>query len=117
MILKPLLEAFSSIDATLTFLVIFGLTFLFTVQIIAWVTPPNPRFLHAIGIGLPIAALNTWAVYSYLPLAPSLIRAAMNGVYDNWGYVWVFSLVLLCMVFLMNAWTSWSSNRPLEVIQ
>ena len=116
--LEPLADAFRSINSTLTFLLILGFVFLFTVQIIAWVTPPKPKSLHAVAVAVPLSALNIWAIYFYLPLAPALINASIVGVYDNWGYLWVFSLIVLCLVFLFNAIESWKQNKPImELIQ
>jgi len=110
-------DIFTSLDATLTFLIISGLVLLFSMQIFAWVTPPKPKFLHAVGLGAVGMAFVLFGIYNYLPLAPSLVRASINGVYDNFGYLWVGSLVILNMVFLMNTIQSWKDNKPLEVFQ
>lgn len=114
----PFAEAFRSIDATLTFLLIFGFCFLFCMQIVAWVTPPRPKPLHAIAGGLAFGSLNTWAIYTYWPLAPSLLNASIVGVYGNSGYIWIISLILLVIVFVLNARESWNKNKPMmEVFQ
>lgn len=114
----PLAEAFRSIDASLTFLLIFGFCFLFSMQIISWMTPPRPKPLHAVAGGIAIGALNTWAIYTYWSLAPAILNASIVGVYGNPGYVWVTSLIILVLVFGFNAIESWKKDKPLmEVFQ
>lgn len=114
----PFAEAFRSIDATLTFLLILGFCFLFCMQIVAWVTPPRPKPLHAIAGGLAFGSLNTWAIYTYCSLAPSLLNASMVGIYGNPGYLWVISLIFLVVIFGLNAKKSWAENKPImELIQ
>jgi hypothetical protein len=114
----PLAEAFTSIDASLTFILIFGFCFLFSMQIIAWVTPPRPKPLHAVAGGISIGALNTWAIYTYWSIAPAIIKASMVGVYGNSGRFWIICLIILMLVFIFNAIDSWKKNKPLlEVFQ
>lgn len=112
----PLVDAFRSIDASLTFLILFGLIMAFSIQIISWISPPKRKWLGPVAIGGVIGAINVWAIYTYLPLGPSLINASIVGVYDGPGYLWVGSLLALVLVFCMNAVTSW--NKPqMELIQ
>ena len=118
MILQPLIDAFGSINSTLTFLLIFGFCFLFCMQIISWMSGPMPSLGRAVAGGILFGALNTWAMYFYLPLGPSLINASIVGIYGNPGYLWVISLVFLLAVFGFNALESWKKNKPyLELIQ
>jgi len=117
MIAEILNHIFGSMTEFLTMLIILGLIVTFSMQIVAWVTPPKPKFVRALALGLVIGVINTWALYYFLPIAPSLINGAINGIYGNWGYIWAGGLIWMVSVFIMNAWTSWSSNRPLEVIQ
>ncbi len=110
-------DVFTLLDATLTFLIISGIVIIFSMQVFAWVTPPKPKFLHAVGLGAVGMAFVLFGIYNYLPLAPSLLRASINGIYGNFGYLWVGSLIILNAVFLLNAVQSWKDNKPLEVFQ
>lgn len=114
----PLAEAFRSIDSTITFLLIFGFLFLFSMQIISWLTGPRPSLGGALAGGVLFGALNTWAMYFYLPLGPALIKASIIGIYGNPGYFWVISLLFILLVFGFNALESWKKNKPImEMIQ
>ncbi len=109
---------FSSINSTLTFLLILGFCFLFTMQIVSWMTGPMPSLGWSVAGGIFLGSVWTWAIYNYLPLAPSLVNASIVGVYGNPGYLWIFSLVFLLFVFGFNAFESWKSYKPyMELIQ
>jgi len=111
------MSAVADLPGAITFVLIFGLALAFSSQIIAWVTGPNPKFLHAIAIGMLVSAFWTWVIYNFLPLGPALVRASIHGIYGNWGYLWTFSIVVLMFVFGINAFNSWKENKPLELIQ
>ena len=104
-------------ESILAALIIFSLSFFFSMQIFAWITPPNPKFVHAIALGTLAGASLVFIVYTQIPLAPALIRAGINGIYGKPGYFWVGSLLWINTVFLINTMNAWKQNKPLEVIQ
>lgn len=114
--LSPFAEAFRSLDASLTFLLLFGMVFMFTAQIFAWITPPKPKFLHALAFGIVAGALVMLGLYYFFPLAPALVNACIVGAYGYPGYMWILSMMFLLSIFGLNALASWKKNRPLEVI-
>lgn len=107
----------NSMESILTALIIFSLSFFFSMQIFAWITPPRPKFVHALALGSLAGAGFFFIVYAQIPLAPALIRAGINGVYGYPGYFWVGSLLWINAVFILNTVNSWTQNKPLEVIQ
>ena len=107
----------TDLEGVITFLIIFGLSFLFMSQIVAWVTPPNPKFLHAIALGTVAGAFVVFVIYTQIPLVPALIRASISGVYGNTGYLWSMSILFLMAIFGLNTVNSWKENKPLEIIQ
>jgi len=105
------------VESILALALISILIMMFSMQIIAWVTPPNPKFVHAIMIGGLVSVVSVYLIYRYEPIAPALINASIVGVYGWQGYLWVGSIIVLVVVFLFNAIESWKKNKPLEVLQ
>ena len=112
-----LFDAFKDTAGFMSFLIIGSLLFFFIIQIVAWITPPSPKFLHVFGVGIFWVAFWIFVVYNYVPLAPALINNSVNGIYGIPGYIWVGSMVFLIFIFLVNTTMSWMENKPLEVIQ
>ena len=107
----------TDLEGAVTFLMIYSLSFLFTAQVFAWVTPPKPKFVNAIALGMGAGAFVVYVIYNYIPLAPAIIEASITGVYGIPGYFWTFTILFLILIFIMNTINSWDENRPLEVIQ
>lgn len=110
-------DAFRDLSSFVTFLILGSMMFFLIIQIIAWLTPPNPKFLHVFGIGIFWVAFSLFAIYNNFSLAPALIRAGIEGVYGYPGYFWVGSLIFIIFIFMINTIMSWKENKPLEVFQ
>ena len=107
----------TDLEGAIIFLIIFLLSFMFMAQITAWVTPPNPKFIKAIALGMGTGAFVVFVIYNYIPLVPALLEGSITGIYGKAGYFWALTILILIVIFGMNTTISWRENKPLEIFK
>lgn len=98
-------------------IIIISLVSLFLIQIIAWMTPPNPAYGGPIAGGIVAGILAYMFIEWKVTLIPTVLGACITGVYGWQGYVYLGGLVVLIGVFLANIGDGWKRNRPLEMMK
>jgi len=83
-------------------------------QLYSWATSSNASLTGLVASGIS-GGIMGWIVDSYTR-GSVVISACASGIYGVNGYFLIFSMILLGLVFLSNALSDLTKNRPISLI-